>query len=140
MINYYAVVYKFYHLFKDIKNAFDIFFHKEFSYFHAFKIILDHYNPNLNQLLIIIWLRKLYNLFFVILYEENKNNAGKIYLDKTRPDIKLNIFNIKTYLANLSGKKIISFNNNYFIDKYLSILSFLTVSNTSLNNRHLRLL
>ena len=133
MINYYAVVYKFYHLFKDIKNAFDIFFHKEFSYFHAFKIILDHYNPNLNQLLIIIWLRKLYNLFFVILYEENKNNAGKIYLDKTRPDIKLNIFNIKTYLANLSGKKIISFNNNYFIDKYLSILSFF-VKNIKMNN------
>ena len=120
MINYNLVINKYNDIFKDIKNGFNIFFNKNFSYFHAFKLILDNYNPNLNQLLIIIWLRKLYNIFFTIISGTNDNNENKIYLDKNKPDIKLNIFEIKAYLSKTDK---ITFNNNEFVDKYLSILS-----------------
>ena len=119
-IDYKNLLIKYQDMFKDIKNAEDLFFNKDFSFFEAFKLILDNYNPNLNQLLIIIWLRKLYNLFFVILCDDKNNVANKLYIDKKTLDMQLNIFEIKQYLIK---EKNIKYNNNDFIDKYLFILS-----------------
>ena len=86
-------------------------------YFDAFISIADNFNPNLNQLLIIIWLRKIYNIFFTFLYEEKNIKNNKLFIDKNKCDIKLNIYEIKEHIENEK-----SFSKYNFIDKYLSIL------------------
>ena len=117
--NYNILLNKFQDIFKDIKNADDVFFYKDFSFFEAFKLLIDNYNHNLNQYLVIIWLRKLFNIFFAFFYDDKINNI-KLYIDKNKADIKLNIFEVKQYLEK---EKKMNYNKYNFIDKYLSVLS-----------------
>ena len=119
-MDYNSILYKYQDIFKDIKNAEDILFNKNFSYFNVFKLLMDNYNHNLNQLLSIIWIRKLYNIFYTILYDDKKKNNNKLYLDKNKFDINLNLYEIKQYI---SKEKKMNFNSDNFIDKYLSIIS-----------------
>ena len=117
-VNYNNVLTRFVDIFKDLKNIKEVYCKKDFSYFDALKSIIDNFNPNLNQLLVIIWLRKIYNIFFTILYDEKNIKNNKLFIDKNKCDIELNIHEIKEYIA--SEKDFSKYN---FIDKYLSILS-----------------
>ena len=119
-VDYNVMLYKYQDVFKDIKNAEDILFNKNFSYFNVFKLLMDNYNPNVNQLLSIIWIRKLHNIFYTILFDDKKENSNKLYIDKNKVDINLNVYEIRQYI---SKEKKMNFNTNNFIDKYLSILS-----------------
>ena len=116
--DYKNILYKYQDSLKDIKNVQDIYLKKEFSYCDAFKSLIDNYSSNLNQLLVIIWLRKIFNIFYVVLYDDKNNESSKLFIDKNKSDIQLNIYEIKQYLA-----KQDIFNKYNFIDKYLSILS-----------------
>ena len=116
--DYKNILYKYQDSLKDIKNVQDIYLKKEFSYYEAFKSLIDNYSSNLNQLLVIIWLRKIFNIFYVVLYDDKNNESSKLFIDKNKSDIQLNIYEIKQYLA-----KQDNFNKYNFIDKYLSILS-----------------
>ena len=116
--DYKNVLYKYQDSLKDIKNSQDIYLKKDFSYLDALKSIVDNYTQNLNQLLVIIWLRKIYNIFYVVLYDDKNNKSSKLFIDKNKSDIQLNIFEIKQYL-----EKTDNYNKYNFIDKYLSILS-----------------
>ena len=53
-----------------------------------------------------------------MLYDDKNNESSKLFIDKNKSDIQLNIYEIKQYLA-----KQDNFNKYNFIDKYLSILS-----------------
>ena len=117
-VNYNNVLTRFVDIFKDLKNIKEVCCKKDFSYFDALKSIIDNFNPNLNQLLVIIWLRKIYNIFFTILYDEKNIKNNKLFIDKNKCDIELNTHEIKEYIA--SEKDFSKYN---FIDKYLSILS-----------------
>ena len=125
-INYNGVLNKYEEISKDIKNAKELYLKKDFSYLDAFNSLLDNYGPNIDQLLAIIWLRKIYNIFFTILFND-KNDNNKLYMDKNKNDIKLNIYEIKQYIS-----KISNFNNIDFIDYYLYILS-LFIKNIKVN-------
>ena len=116
--DYKNILYKYQDSLKDIKNVQDIYLKKEFSYYEAFKSLIDNYSSYLNQLLVIIWLRKIFNIFYVVLYDDKNNESSKLFIDKNKSDIQLNIYEIKQYLA-----KQDNFNKYNFIDKYLSILS-----------------
>ena len=118
--------YKSNELFKDssIKKYFD----KNFSYIHAFNLIDDYYSENLNQLLVIIWLRKIYNCLYTYFYnaDKDKNNKFKLYINKKSKDKQLNIYEIN---------KILSENNcnNNFIENYLNILKLFIKENKNNN-------
>ena len=111
-----------------INNNIDIndYFKKNFSYLEALKILKENYNSNFNQLLVIIWLRKLFNYFFFLYYDNNNKNIHKLYVDKNKSDINLNIF----ILNKISIK---TNDNDNFIDNYLSVLS-LFINNIEKNN------
>ena len=96
------------------------YFHKNFSYIHALTLINIYYKENINQLLVIIWLRKIYNCVYAYFYDTNKDkkNNYKLYKNQNSlQDKKLNIYNIKNILA--SNKN----NNDNFIENYLDTLS-----------------
>ena len=115
--DYKNILYKYRDSFHNIKNVENVYLKKDFSYFDALKSIVDNYNSNLNQLLVIIWFRKIFNIFYIVL-SEDKNEKSKLFIDKNKNDIELNTFEIKQYLA-----KQKDFNKYNFIDKYLSALS-----------------
>ena len=103
------------------------YFDKNFSYIHAFNLISDYYSQNLNQLLIIIWLRKIYNCVYSYFYNMNidKDNKYKLYINKKNKDIKLNIYEIKKILSDNDS------NNDSFIEKYFNILSLYIIKNNT---------
>ena len=116
-------------IFKDIKI--DDYFQKNFSYYNALNILMDNYNSSLNQLLVIIWLRKLLNYFYFLFYNNTNKSNYKLYIDKNKSDIKLNIFN----LNEISKKE--NYDDN-FIDDYLSVLSkFINNIETKKENNNL---
>ena len=92
---------------------------KYFSYIHGLNLINNYYNKNLNQLLIIIWLRKIYNCVFCYFYnnEKDKDNIYKLYTDKNSNDIKLNVKDINQILIDNNSK------DKIFIEKYFYVLS-----------------
>ena len=117
-INYNGVLKKYDEISKDIKNSKDIYLNKEFSYFEAFKSLLYNYGPKIEQLMAIIWLRKIYNIIYTILLDDKNKDNIKLYIDKNKNDIKLNVYEIRQYISKISNFDIID-----FIDKYFSILS-----------------
>ena len=120
-IDYDVVINKYKLLFEKDKNLKSNFLKKDFSYLEAFNIINDNYSSGLNQILIIIWIRKLLNIFFCFFYddENNKENNIKLYINENSPDIKLNIYEIQR-IAHKSDNK----NNNFnFINEYLTLIS-----------------
>ena len=117
-INYNGVLKKYDEISKDIKNLKDIYLNKEFSYFEAFKSLLYNYGPKIDQLMAIIWLRKIYNIIYTILLDDKNKDNIKLYIDKNKNDIKLNVYEIRQYISKISNFDIID-----FIDKYFSILS-----------------
>ena len=117
-INYNGVLKKYNEISKDIKNSKDIYLNKEFSYFEAFKSLLYNYGPKIDQLIVIIWLRKIYNIIYTILLDDKNKDNIKLYIDKNKNDIKLNVYEIRQYISKISNFDIID-----FIDKYFSILS-----------------
>ena len=103
-------------IYKFINNYY---LEKDFSYINALKLINEFIHMNLNQLLIVIWLRKIYNLFYTYLYNslevENKDKY-KLYIYININNRKLNISNINDILSKDKNEE------NSILDIYLSTL------------------
>ena len=92
---------------------------KDFGYLHSLQLINYYYDTNLNQLLIAIWLRKVYNCFFGYIYLKLKvqnKNICKLYIYKNSIDKKINICNINEILNKDKGRE----NSN--LDMFLNML------------------
>ena len=103
-------------IYKFINNYY---LEKDFSYINALKLINEFYHMNLNQLLIVIWLRKIYNCFYTYIYNslDDKNKEKyKLYIYKNSSNRKLNISIINDMLSKNKNEE----NSN--IDIYLTIL------------------
>jgi hypothetical protein len=91
---------------------------KEYSYIHSLKLLNNYYCTDINQLLVIIWLRKIYNCVYCFFYdiEKDKENKFKLYINKNSNNIKLNINDINKILSENN------WNNTSFAENYFKIL------------------
>ena len=91
---------------------------KEYSYIHSLKLLNNYYCTDINQLLVVIWLRKIYNCVYCFFYdiEKDKENKFKLYINKNSNNIKLNINDINKILSENN------WNNTSFAENYFKIL------------------
>jgi hypothetical protein len=103
----------------DENNYIDPYFlKKDYSYIHSLKLLNNYYCTDLNQLLVIIWLRKIYNYVYCFFYdiEKDKENKFKLYIDKNSNNLKLNLNDINKILSENKCS------NTSFIENYFKIL------------------
>ena len=101
---------------------------KEYSYIHSLNLLNNYYCTDLNQLLVIIWLRKIYNCIYCFFYdiEKDKENKFKLYIDKNSNNIKLNIIDINKILSENNS------NNTTFVENYFKILYSFILENAKI--------
>jgi len=121
---------------KDDENNYinPYYLNKEYSYIHSLKLLNDYYCSELNQLLVILWLRKIYNCIYCFFYdnEKDKENKFKLYIDKNSSNIKLNLNDINKILFENNCK------NNSFVENYFKIfLSFIFENEKMKENNNL---
>ena len=109
----------------------EYYLNKNFSYSLALDLINSFYNKNINQLLIIIWLKKIYNYLYGYFYDiKNKeDNKFKLYKNKSGIDKKLNIYNIKNIISEDKN------DNGRFLEKYINSLSLFIKENKKLKTK-----